>query len=140
MFGGRLPAGTELVPEFVTPGAAFYWPVETIPIIVGSDLEAAEPFADEFGSFGVSFLLTVEAGTRLQAATSEMIGRKMALILREESGPSVLFAPVIQAAIANQGVIQGSFTEAQARKMADRMLAGSRAMPLAVDGPLPPVR
>ena len=134
MFGGVLPTGTELVPEAVTPQQTIYWPVERIPVIVGRDLLDASPVTDDFGSPAISFLLTSEAGPRLEAATARMVGMKMALILQEEGGANVVSVPVIESVISTQGIIQGAFTKEDARLMANRMLAGSRAMPLRVVG------
>jgi preprotein translocase subunit SecD len=132
MFGGRLPAGTELVAESKASGFTLIWPVESISVVVGRDLLDARPMTDDFGSPCISFRLNQEAGRRLQAATTRMIGRHMALILRDDGGARAVAVPVIRAVIGTEGVIEGGFTASQADSLAKRMRAGARAMSLRV--------
>jgi hypothetical protein len=135
-FGGRLPAGTELVVQPLTLEIDLFWPVESVPIIVGRDLAYVVASRDVWGDPTIKFELTEDGGRRLEAATSQMIGRQMALILRDESGARIISAPIIEGVIRTEGVIRGGFSEADARSLCAQMRAGARAMPLQVIGPL----
>ena len=136
LFGGRLPAGTELVVQPVGQGFSVLWPVESVPVVVGRDLVDVRATIDGFADPCITFLLTQEAGRRLEAASSQTIGRKMVLILRDDHGAHVVTAPVIEGTISTEGIIRGGFSESEASSMCDRMRAGARAMPLRVIDPL----
>jgi hypothetical protein len=131
-FGGRLPPGTELVALRIGGGAELYWPLDSIPVIVGRDLMNAYRSTDEWGDPAISFQLKPDAGGRMEAATREMIGRHMALVLREEDRVMVLSAPIIEGVIADMGIIRGGFTAEGADRLARRIRNGSQSMRVTV--------
>jgi len=132
MFGGHLPAGTEVVAQRKTPDVTLFWPVESVPIVVGRDLLDAYAATGTWGDPAITFRLNEEAGRRLEAATLRMLGRQMALILRDDDGPRVVLAPIIRGVISTEGVIEGGFTASEVQSLTKRMRAGARAMPLRV--------
>ncbi len=132
MFGGRAPAGTELLVERHPVMGDRYWPVDAIPIVVGTDLAEAFPVSEGFGGPSVAFRLTDEAGERLLAASERMIGRKMAIVLRSEDGAKVVSAPMIMDRISTRGIIAGGYTQDEAESLARELMAGSRPVRLSV--------
>ncbi len=132
MFGGRVPTGVELLVERHPALGARYWPVDAIPVVVGTDLVEASVVSGAFGDPSVAFLLTDEAGERLYAASGRLIGRKMAIALRTELGVQVLSGPTITARISTQGIIAGGYTQDEAESLAREMTAGSRPVRLSI--------
>ena len=128
-FGGALPADTELYPEpFTTEGggtATLWWPLKQVSVVVGNDLRNAFRSSDEWGDPAVSFELTQEAGRRFEAATTENLGRKMAIVLGSAEAKTVISAPVIRGRIRDQGIIYGRFGVTEAEDLALKLRSGA---------------
>jgi preprotein translocase subunit SecD len=127
LFGGQLPTDVELIAQ-TQDDVDFYWPLSKVSVVVGRDLVQAFVSTSEWGDPAITFLLTEEAGERLESATRQSVGRKMALVLRTEDGSRVISAPVIHAAIRDSGVIEGGFTAESAQSTAAGLRAGSRPL------------
>jgi preprotein translocase subunit SecD len=131
LFGGRLPADTDLyVERNIGPDGEsldFWWPLKRVSVVAGPDLVNAYRIQDEWGEPAVSFELSQEAGRRFQAATRENLRRRMAIVLDNR----VISAPVIESVIADQGRITGSFTIEGAEDLALKLRSG--AIPIDVD-------
>jgi preprotein translocase subunit SecD len=129
MFGGALPAGVELYPETRTDSGGqpvtLWWPLSTVSVVVGKDLNAARPSIDAFGQPVVSFSLTQEAGRRFERATTENLGKVMAIVLGGSKDKRVISAPTIEGTIRDQGQISGGFTRESARELALKLESGS---------------
>ena len=129
MFGGQLPAGTELYPQNITDSGGqpvtLWWPLSTVSVVVGKDLSAARPSIDAFGQAVVSFSLTQEAGRRFERATTENLGKIMAIVLGGSKDKRVISAPTIEGKIRDQGQISGGFTRETAQELALKLESGS---------------
>lgn len=81
--------------------------------------------------FGVAVRFTDPAAARLATATGAHLGRPIAILVDGR----VISAPVLRSAIGNAGVINGAFSEEDARVLADRLdPAGSQGAPIADAG------
>ena len=105
-----------------------YWPLRTTPVVVGRDLVEVLPRRNEWDDAVLDFGLSAEAGRRLEAATSRILGRKMAVVLLGAGDARVVTAPRIQSVISDRGYIQGSFTMPQVHELALQLESGSRAI------------
>jgi preprotein translocase subunit SecD len=110
-YGGQIPADLQVVqgPSEVPgdTGRAFYL-VRRIPMVTGQDLRNARPSVDEFNQPMVSFSLNSEGVAKFSRATSENVGRRLAIVLDGQ----VVSAPVIQSAITTTDAqITGRFTQ-----------------------------
>lgn len=104
--------------------------VDATPILEGDDLTEAVPTADPErpGGWQVSFTLNNRGARIFAKTTAENVGRFLAISL-DGRVPS---APVIEGRIpAGQGVIQGTFTNAEASDLALLLRAG--ALPAEVE-------
>jgi preprotein translocase subunit SecD len=131
-FGGQLPDDTKLFPQervsdFDQTKTVIWWPLKRVSVIGGSDLQTAFRSAGEWGDPAVSFQLTQEAGKRFEVATTENLGRKMAILLDGK----VISAPVIKGKIRDSGVIEGGFTVTGAEDLALSLRSG--ALPTKVE-------
>lgn len=115
-----------------TPGAdpqmAAYGDRVFKTVMTGDVLRTAVARQDQFGMWEIAFELTGPGGDQFFNYTSSHIGQPMAIVL----DGIVLSAPVIQAAIRDQGVITGQFTEAEANSLAIQMRYGALPVPLKV--------
>ncbi len=96
--------------------------------MTGDVLRTAVARKDQFGQWEISFELTGEGSDKFFNYTSTHIGQPMAIVL----DGVVLSAPVINAAIRDQGVITGQFTEEEANSLAIQMRYGALPVPLKV--------
>ena len=125
-FGGVIPDDTEVLRqiqrnELGTDARTIYWPLKKVSAISGSDLKTAFRSSGEWGDPAVSFQLTQDAGKRFEAATTENLGRQMAIVLDSE----VISAPVIRAKIRDSGIIEGGFTVTSAQDLALKLKSGA---------------
>lgn len=129
LYGGTLPPGTDLyaqrVPLREGGSTTYWWPLNTVSVVVGKDLRSVRPSTDEFGRHVVSFTLSQEAGKRFERATAENVGRVMAIVLGGSTNKQVISAPVIQSTIRDSGQISGSFTAQSARDLSLKLMSGS---------------
>lgn len=97
-------------------------------VMTGDVLQTATARADQFGQYEIAFLLTSAGSSQFYDYTSTHIGQQMAIVLDGE----VLSAPVINAAIRDQGVITGQFTREEAESLGIQMQYGALPVPLKV--------
>jgi len=131
MFGGHLPDDVEVLPEPTATSdgktGLIYWPVTKSSPITGNDLKNARRDQDRFGRAAVNFLLTADAGHRFQDLTRKYQGQLLAIVLDKK----IISAPRINAVIAEQGIIEGSFTLESAEDLALKLRSG--ALPAGMD-------
>jgi len=128
--GGVLPPGTELVqgssegrtPAGQNSGEAWYL-LDRSPVVTGRDLRGAtESRNTEMpGQWQINFTLSSDAGRRFERFTEQNIGRQMAIVLEKK----VYSAPTIQGKIADQGRIDGNFSQESAHELAQILRAGA---------------
>jgi preprotein translocase subunit SecD len=125
MFGGKLPDDVEALPQELTSAdgrpVQVYWPVTRSSPITGNDLKNARRTQDRFGAPAVEFVLTAEAGRRFQELTRKYQGQLLAIVLDRK----VISAPRINAVIAEQGIIEGSFTLESAEDLSLKLRSGA---------------
>lgn len=97
-------------------------------VVTGAGLEAA---AAEFDGrqWYIRFELTSEAADVFGPFTGQRIGQPMAIVL----DGVVLSAPTIQAQLTTGGVIEGGFTEDEAKQLALQLRSGALPIPLRVE-------
>ena len=96
--------------------------------MTGAVLGTALSRQDQFGQWEIGFELTGDGSDQFFEYTSTHIGQPMAIVL----DGVVLSAPVINAAIRDQGVISGQFSEQEANSLAIQMRYGALPVPLKV--------
>ena len=116
-------AGPNADPTFTPYGEQLFTTAMT-----GDVLRTALSRQDQFGQWEIGFELTGEGSDQFYNYTSTHIGQQMAIVL----DGVVLSAPVVNAAIRDQGVISGQFTEAEANSLAIQMRYGALPVPLKV--------
>jgi preprotein translocase subunit SecD len=104
--------------------------------ISGDAIRRATAIYDPGGQTGVAqgwqidFELTAEGADRFADATTELVGRQLAIVLDRE----VMSAPVVEEPITGgRGVITGSFTEARAKDLATVLNAGALPVSLTTE-------
>jgi preprotein translocase subunit SecD len=129
LFGGQLPADTELFPQRLDQPdgttVEVWWPLKRVSTVAGRDLRDAQRNVDEWGDPAVSFELTQDAGRRFEVATRENLGRRMAIVLGDATSKEVLSAPVIEGVIRDVGIIRGGFTVDTAKDLAIKLRSGA---------------
>ncbi|MFN8468659.1 MAG: protein translocase subunit SecD [Caldilineaceae bacterium] len=118
----EIAAGTRETAPIPYPDQVF----ETV--MTGDVLQTATARADQFGKWEIAFLLSDKGKDQFYNFTSSHIGQPMAIVL----DGVVLSAPVINAAIRDQGVITGQFTKAEAESLGIQMQYGALPVPLKV--------
>jgi preprotein translocase subunit SecD len=121
---GQLPTGMEVVPGNTgTPGDAstVYYLVRKASAVTGRDLRNARETPDENNLPAISFTLNAEGGRKFGKATSENIGRQLAIILDGR----VQSAPRIESRINTDGRITGSFSLEEANDLALKLRSGA---------------
>jgi len=94
--------------------------------VSGRDLRSAEQGRDQTGRSNVVFHLTGDGGRRFYAFTSQHVGESLAVVLDGK----VQEVANIKEAIRDDGTIEGSFTDQQARDLA--MVLRSGALPAGI--------
>ena len=89
--------------------------------VTGRDLKTARVQKSELGQPTIGFSLTPEGGQKFKDLTTANINRQLAIVLDNK----VESAPVINSAIEDQGVIEGSFTPSEASDLALVLRSGS---------------
>ncbi len=126
LVNGQVPSGMEIVPGSTgAPGdtGTVYYLVRRAAVVTGNDLRNARPSLDENNQPAVSFTLSNEGGRKFGKATSENIGRQLAIILDGR----VQSAPRIESRIQNEGRITGSFTQEEVQNLS--LILKSGALP-----------
>ena len=129
--GGKLPAGTELVPGKVDtratqgtqPQSEGWYVLSRSAIVTGRDLRSATEnrSSSNPGQWIVDFTLSSEAARRFGPFTQQNIGRQMAIVLDHR----VDSAPVINGKIEDSGMIEGNFSQQSAHDLAVVLRAGA---------------
>jgi preprotein translocase subunit SecD len=114
-------ADVDLLPSQENPGQRI--PVERRVIAEGGDLIDAQPaFDSRTNQPIVNFRFNIRGAQRFGQATSENVGRPLAIVLDNE----VISSPVIQSPITGgAGQISGQFTVAQVNNLAVLLRAGA---------------
>ena len=129
--GGVLPPDQVLMPgrsvgaTTSDSGQAWYL-ISRASAVTGRDLRAADQSRDENGQPSVSFTLTGEGGRRFANFTGAHVGDYLAVVLDNK----VQEVAVIKDQIHDQGVINGRFTEQQAKDLS--MILRSGALPAGI--------
>jgi preprotein translocase subunit SecD len=129
--GGVLPPDQVLMPgrsvgTNAGEGGQAWYLVSRASAVTGRDLRAADQSRDENGQPSVSFTLTGEGGRRFAGFTGAHVGDNLAVVLDNK----VQEVAVIKDQIHDQGVINGRFTEQQAKDLA--MILRSGALPAGI--------
>lgn len=101
-------------------------PFETV--MTGAQLQAAVAQFDT-GQWYINFELTPEGAAIFGPYTAASIGQPLAIVL----DGVVLSAPTIQARLDTGGVIEGQFTEQEARTLALQLRSGALPLPLRLE-------
>jgi preprotein translocase subunit SecD len=129
--GGVLPPDAVLLPgksigtQHSDEGPVWYL-VSRASAVTGRDLRDAEPSRDENGQPSVQFTLTNEGGRRFAAFTGAHVGDNLAVVLDNK----VQEVAVIKEQIHDTGVINGRFTEQEAKDLG--MILRSGALPAGI--------
>ena len=120
---GKIPEGYQLLPYGVADrnSPAQFILIRIDPVISGKDIKTARESMDQNGSPAVSFYLTADGADRFAKATSEHIGRRLAIVFNGK----VNSAPVINSKISSEGIINGKFTQQSAEDLALLLRSGS---------------
>jgi preprotein translocase subunit SecD len=95
--------------------------------VSGKDLVDARVAYDELQKPAVSIKFSSDGALAFENATAANIGKQIAIVLDD----SIISAPVVQTKISGEGRITGSFTDAEAARLAVMLRAG--ALPVAVE-------
>ncbi len=128
---GRVPPGSQLLPvdEAGRDGGPSHIVVRKRVVVAGDRLVDSQPTYDENNLPSVSFRFDSAGGRRFGQATSENVGRQLAIVLDGQ----VISAPVIRSAIlGGNGIITGRFTVQQAQDLALLLRAGALPAPLTI--------
>jgi len=124
MPNGQVPANMEVVPGSPSAGdtgTTVYYLLRKAAAVTGRDLRGARPSLDQNGRPAVSFTLNSQGGTQFGKATSENIGRSLAIVLDGR----VQSAPRIDGRITTDGQIFGSFTQEDVQNLSLILRSGS---------------
>jgi preprotein translocase subunit SecD len=129
--GGVLPPDQVLMPgrsvgASASDGGQAWYLISRASAVTGRDLRAADQSRDENGQPSVSFTLTGEGGRRFASFTGAHVGDYLAVVLDNK----VQEVAVIKDQIHDQGVINGRFTEQQAKDLS--MILRSGALPAGI--------
>lgn len=102
-------------------------PFETV--MTGAGLGSAAATVGPTGQWYIEFEVRPESAVLFSSYTGANIGQPMAIVL----DGIVLSAPVIQAQLSGGGVIEGSFTEQEAKQLALQLRSGALPIPLRVE-------
>jgi len=128
--GGVLPPDAVLLPGKNMGGTSSEGPawflISRASAVTGRDLRNAQPSRDENGQPAVTFNLSNEGGQKFYAFTSAHVGEDLAIVLDNK----VQEKAVIKEAIRDQCIINGRFTEQEAKDLA--MILRSGALPAGI--------
>ncbi|HKB07630.1 MAG TPA: protein translocase subunit SecD, partial [Candidatus Polarisedimenticolia bacterium] len=125
MFGGKAPDDVEILPQDISSAdgrqVQAFWPVTKSSPITGNDLKNSRRSQNRFGEAAVEFTLSADAGRRFQELTRKYQGQLLAIVLDRK----IISAPRINAVIAEQGIIEGSFSLESAEDLSLKLRSGA---------------
>ena len=136
-FGGQLPADLELLEQ----AGKKYYAVEKRPLITGADIKTVQSSLGQFGNPVLQLRLTSDAAEVFGKATEANIGSALAIVFDGK----VISAPVIRTRLEKDVIVEGAFTEEEARELVMVLRSGPLPAPVKLsnvsyDEPLPPRR
>lgn len=126
--GGAAPGDIDMLPSQEAGGTPL--PIEKRVIVQGEDLIDAQPAFDSRNNEPiVNFKFNIRGAQKFGQATSESVGRALAIVLDNK----VISAPRIQSPITGgQGQISGNFTVEAANNLSILLRAGALPAPLTI--------
>ena len=119
---GQPPPGTEVVAgRGDEPGDRIHYLLRREAVVTGRDLKNARVTVDEFNAPAIGFTLNPQGADKMRRATSENMGRQLAIVLDDR----VESAPEIQGRISDDGIIRGRFSADEADELARVLRAGA---------------
>jgi preprotein translocase subunit SecD len=124
--GGRVPDNLEIIDGDVRDKAGSvigkrYYAVQKRRTVTGRDLKNARPSVGEFNRPIVHFSLTPQGSDAFAELTGNNIGRGLAIVLDGR----VVSAPVINARISDEGIIEGDFTPQEVQDLSTVLKSGA---------------
>ncbi|MEM9291481.1 MAG: protein translocase subunit SecD [Acidobacteriota bacterium] len=125
-YAGNVPSTVEILEGDLedATGAVVgtsYFGVERSAVVTGRDLKNARVGAGQFNEPVVEFMLAFEKGQDFGQATTNNIGRGMAIVLDGK----VLSAPSIRGRIEDRGQIEGGFSYEEATDLSTALKSGA---------------
>jgi preprotein translocase subunit SecD len=120
-YGGKVPDQMEVLKGDPNRTSGGYYLVHKVAVVTGKDLKNARRTVDEWNNPAVSFTLNSSGAKRFEKATSENIGRALAIVLDGK----VQSAPTIEDRISDSGIIRGRFSLEEAEDLALILRAGA---------------
>ena len=120
---GILPLGTKPMPSMkkVSDQESGWYLVSRVPVITGRALRDARPQQDELGKWETRFVIAQDSKNRFGRFTEANIGQRLAIALDGQ----IKSAPVINARIEDQGVIEGLSGQQESEDLSLVLKAGS---------------
>lgn len=126
--GGVLPLDSQIVKAVTVGGApAQVYLLARTPVVMNRDIRDARPQQSQERGWETEFVLAQDAAKRFERFTGAHIHDRLAIVLDNV----VLSAPVINAKISDNGVIEGMGSHENAADLALNLKAG--AMPASVE-------
>jgi preprotein translocase subunit SecD len=124
--GGRVPDNLQILDGDVrNKGGEVvgrrYYAVQKRRTVTGRDLKNARPSVGEFNRPIVHFSLTPQGADAFSQLTGNNIGRGLAIVLDGR----VVSAPVINARISDEGIIEGDFTQQEVQDLSTVLKSGA---------------
>ncbi len=123
--GGTVPADAQVVQgpsEVAGDTSRVFYLVRRIPMVTGRDLRTARASVDEYNQPMVAFTLSSEGVGKFSRATSENVGKRLAIVLDNQ----VVSAPNIETAITTADArITGRFTQQEVQDLALVLKSGA---------------
>jgi preprotein translocase subunit SecD len=124
--GGKVPDNLEILDGDVHDNTGKligkrYYPVQKRRTVTGRDLRNARPSVGEFNRPIVHFSLTPQGAESFAQLTGSNIGRGLAIVLDGR----VVSAPVINARISDEGIIEGDFTQQEVQDLSTVLKSGA---------------
>jgi preprotein translocase subunit SecD len=122
---GQVPPGMEVLPGVSSGGDAgtVFYMLRRVAAVTGRELRSARPTVDENSRPAVAFTLNNEGAAKFSKATSENIGRLLAIVLDGR----VQSAATIETRIGAEGRITGNFTQQEVQNLS--LILRSGALP-----------
>ncbi len=123
-YQGKVPDNMEVrtvAPKARATEGGTYYLLDKVAVVTGSDFRTVRRSVDEWNNPAVSFALKADGARRFENATGPNVGRWLAIVLDNK----VQSAPVINARISDQGIIQGHFTLEDANDLVIKLKAGA---------------